>query len=440
MPKGVTPVVAMILLILLTVSIGGIFAVWSLNRGEKTMGTAGKGLEERTNQMTKSAVIDGINSNGQEIYLRNLGSSDITPDEVIIYVDDKLWPVNQLASDTIQPGRVGTIVFQNPIPSGKHEIKLGTSGFSDIITKTIKGVAWLSGFKYRTPITISSSNSLNDYQVLVTLDSSFSYSHTNSDGSDIRFTDEDKTSPLHYWIESWNYCGTSKIWVRVPTIPSGSKTIYIYYGNQTPVSSESNGDNTFLFFDDFDGTSLNSSKWTPYTAPSTYSVQNGYLQMWGNWGGCCDAHCIYNHINTLNTFDVPFVVESRFMVSGSVDLSSCCEVCYHTILNNRDVIGVSSSSDGFTFKIGSAYVTHSYNFPDKDNWHRVTETFTSSQLKIDTDYSNEYTYSGTVSSSGPIGLAGDTDLTNGYDRIDWILIRRYSSSEPITSVDVEESH
>ncbi len=138
MPKGITPVTAMILLILIVVAIGGAFAAWSMTQGQETMKTTEESVESRTEQMSKPATIDGINSNGQEIYLRNLGSSNITPDEVVVYVDDELWAIDQSASDTIQPGKLGTIVFQTRIPAGEHKIRLGTGNFADVIKKKIK--------------------------------------------------------------------------------------------------------------------------------------------------------------------------------------------------------------------------------------------------------------------------------------------------------------
>ncbi|MCD6398623.1 MAG: type IV pilin [Candidatus Aenigmarchaeota archaeon] len=139
MPKGITPIIAMILLILIVVVLGGAFAAWSLTIGQESMETAEESVQTQTEKMTKSASIDRINSNGEEIYLRNLGSSNITPNEVAVYVDDELWLIDQSASETIKPGKVGTIVFQTKIPRGEHKIKLGTGAFSDIITKTIKG-------------------------------------------------------------------------------------------------------------------------------------------------------------------------------------------------------------------------------------------------------------------------------------------------------------
>jgi len=94
---------------------------------------------------------------------------------------------------------------------------------------------WNESWQYRRGIVITNTNSetLTDYQVLVELNSAnFDFSKAKSDGSDIRFIDEDDVTELNYWIEEWDSANESaKIWVRVPHIPANStKTIYMYYG------------------------------------------------------------------------------------------------------------------------------------------------------------------------------------------------------------------
>jgi len=94
-------------------------------------------------------------------------------------------------------------------------------------------------------------NQLTNHQILIELTTSnFNYSGCEIDGSDIRFSGMSNNA-LDYWIEEWNYNGDSKIWVKVDTIPTGINTCgYIYYDN--PIAdSESNGNNTFLFFDNY---------------------------------------------------------------------------------------------------------------------------------------------------------------------------------------------
>jgi len=150
----------------------------------------------------------------------------------------------------------------------------------------------LNGWQYYRQITINNTqnpNNLIDYQILVTLDtqSLISQGKMKSDCGDIRFTDSDRTTLLNYWVESGT-CNSQNtfIWVKVPLIPGNSnKTIYLWYGNPNAISL-SNGDLVFEFFDDFDGNTLNTSKWTVNGYDGFwgvfYSVSNSMLTIWSD--------------------------------------------------------------------------------------------------------------------------------------------------------------
>ncbi|RLF14324.1 MAG: hypothetical protein DRJ97_06460 [Thermoprotei archaeon] len=101
-------------------------------------------------------------------------------------------------------------------------------------------LAWLAGWGYRKPVTITerSGYTLAQYQVKVVLTpDNFDYSKAKDDGGDLRFTDEDGLTLLSYWVERWSSGGESIVWVKVPAIPAGgSKTIYMYYGNPSATS------------------------------------------------------------------------------------------------------------------------------------------------------------------------------------------------------------
>jgi alpha-tubulin suppressor-like RCC1 family protein len=128
-----------------------------------------------------------------------------------------------------------------------------TTSTSTSTSTTSTTSIWMSDWKYRKPITIDNtrnSNTLSNYQVLVTLDTAslISAGKMRSDCGDIRFTDSDAQTQLSYWIESGCNSATTKIWVKVPSIPgSSTKTIYVYYGNPS-ATSQSNGYSTFLAF------------------------------------------------------------------------------------------------------------------------------------------------------------------------------------------------
>ena len=106
------------------------------------------------------------------------------------------------------------------------------------------------------------------------------YGNVNSDGSDIRFTDIYGTTLQDYWVESWNNTGTSSIWVEVRE--SGTSMIYMYYGNNNATSA-SNGDNTFEFFDDFGGGSVDTDKWQlDLDSGASASIVDGALRLYAS--------------------------------------------------------------------------------------------------------------------------------------------------------------
>jgi hypothetical protein len=143
-----------------------------------------------------------------------------------------------------------------------------------------------AGWDYKRPIQINNpGGTLNDYQVLVTLTTeNFTYdlNKMKPDGGDIRFSVADNVSPLPYWMEEWNWNGTSKFWVKVPTIGTGSTTpFHMYYGNPSAISA-SNGDATFDIFEDFD---KDDGEWTEYDPNNKIELDYTADQMleFNNW-------------------------------------------------------------------------------------------------------------------------------------------------------------
>jgi len=109
------------------------------------------------------------------------------------------------------------------------------------ITETANFIPWLTGWGYRRPVVVTSTNSLSNYQILVQVDTAslISAGKMRQDGGDIRFTDSDGRMLLSYWIESGLNTASTNIWVKVPSILAGSKTIYMYYGNPSATSQSS---------------------------------------------------------------------------------------------------------------------------------------------------------------------------------------------------------
>ncbi len=117
----------------------------------------------------------------------------------------------------------------------------------------------ISGWPYRKPVTITNSGAaLTDYQVKVDVPYD---PHMQEDFDDIRFADGNGNS-LSHWRESYTASTSAVFWVKVPSIPTGNSTIYMHYGDES-ASSTSDGEATFVFFDDFESGNLN--KWTVVT-------------------------------------------------------------------------------------------------------------------------------------------------------------------------------
>jgi len=148
-------------------------------------------------------------------------------------------------------------------------------------------MSWLTGWQYRKSHEIegSTAGAVTDYQVRITVHygggtDSDEHVYLNgkcrTDFGDIRFTDSDGVTELPYWMEEKVDGDYAIFWVKVPSIPASpeSVTIYIYYG-KSDAESESNGDATFLFFDDFIGTELDPTKWTEDSSLSGGVTETG---------------------------------------------------------------------------------------------------------------------------------------------------------------------
>ncbi len=93
-----------------------------------------------------------------------------------------------------------------------------------------------ANWQYRSAVTVPPvAEALSDYQVQIKLNvGNFDFAKSLSpDGNDIRVTDIDGISLIPFWIESWTTENAS-IWVKVPSIPTGGTTLYLYYGNASP--------------------------------------------------------------------------------------------------------------------------------------------------------------------------------------------------------------
>ena len=131
MSKGITPVIAIILLLLITISMVG-FAFVFFGR---VTSSSGAQIENATQQLVQQGsarfAIEGVNSN--KIYLRNLGTAPIQNTGLGIYNNNNL--VDYTLAAPIPPGSVGEVTMIPKSCKGymKGTIKVNAGSFTDSV-------------------------------------------------------------------------------------------------------------------------------------------------------------------------------------------------------------------------------------------------------------------------------------------------------------------
>jgi len=124
---------------------------------------------------------------------------------------------------------------------------------------------WNTSWQYYKVCNIGNAN--NNYQMKIVVgqgsgDGGDVHCENNcqDDFGDIRFVDIDNSTVLDFWMENYTSGVQATFWVETPSDVETDGKILLYYGTSESTETTSNGENTFLFFDDFPG-STNTGKW-----------------------------------------------------------------------------------------------------------------------------------------------------------------------------------
>jgi len=156
-------------------------------------------------------------------------------------------------------------------------------------------MTWLTGWTYRKSHVINYAAGAGTlYQKQVTVhygsgtdgdDDVYLNSHCRTDFQDVRFTDDDGSTLLDYWMEKKVDSDYAIFWIEVADdLSSSNATIYVYFG-KADATTTSNGTNTFpSLFDHFDGSAeppegwselqIGTLTWSDITENSSYKVYN----------------------------------------------------------------------------------------------------------------------------------------------------------------------
>lgn len=256
------------------------------------------------------------------------------------------------------------------------------------------------------------------------------------DFDDLIFTKSDGITTLDYWVESVVSGTSAVVWVEFNSIPASpsTATFYLYYNNGG-ASAASNGANTFIFFDHFDGT-FPGSLWTGDTTYGsvassilTYTSTSGekYIQGTVTQAQPCalrsraqfptrTANTAYNTLglrksdNSANFIDI--------IVSGTT-----------TTYNKRRAYATTGTEVGSTIGL-SAY--HIYDLL------YVVNSYTAKEDGVNLSGTNPITTK-VPTSAVDVNIYGNRSTANATIYLDWVLIRNYTANEPAwTSWGVEE--
>jgi len=300
-------------------------------------------------------------------------------------------------------------------------------------------MTWLAGWSYRKKHEIngSSAGAETNYQVKVVIhygsgtdsgENVYLNGECRTDFGDIRFTDDDGTTLLDYWMEEKVDSDYAVFWVEVPSIPSSpdTATIYIYYGKSDATYSGS-GKDTFLEFYDF--TTDESSDWTVYQGDWTWDTANGLLKLI-NTGG---------HLMGLKTsYGSGIAVRTKMRFTGATQTTNGfgqgimiqdVDNYYYPRLSFADELQ-------FRKKVaGSATTVASTSFTvDNDVWYIMeSRVISSSHITVVADSTTLDVTSGLESwTSGYPGVYAyiSTNDPSAEAHYDYFLIRKYIDPEP----------
>ena len=123
------------------------------------------------------------------------------------------------------------------------------------LSRSSTGVAWYSndwGFRSGIEVSNDTLGVLTNEDVLVELDTAalVTANKLQVDCDDLRFVDGDDNSLLSFWVEGGCNTASTNIWVRIPSLPAGGKTIYMYYGNPIAGGGSQTWSGEFTFLSD----------------------------------------------------------------------------------------------------------------------------------------------------------------------------------------------
>ena len=235
---------------------------------------------------------DGIDDHLERTYTVQSGSNIITVDE----------PPNTKVGSYIE--------YAVSLPVLEVETNINNGSLLKSRLEQSDGYCFSGYNSYSTPVEVESvtSDDQDSVTVLINLSSSNfkGWSYLSPDGSDIYVTTA-RGGPLYYWVEYINKTAKKAIiLVNVTNLPGYSrKTIYLHYGGTNPYISYRDPDKVYLFYDDFNYTSLSdmisSGDWQVVNNSAVMNVSNSNIYI--------ETGSDIYAVRTTSRFNEPFTID-----------------------------------------------------------------------------------------------------------------------------------
>lgn len=293
-------------------------------------------------------------------------------------------------------------------------------------------------FLYRVeiPVSASADGVQTNYQMKLTI---VKGTGSNSAGTiylnnhaanwpyDIEFRNVDG-DVLDYWREEYDATDMT-VWVECDSIAaSGETEFYLYYGD-SGVSDASDGDDTFLFYDHFEGSSYDTNKWKVGSSPPTVEVASSLLHLTGvddNWDafgaktasfgkGYCLAYRITTFTNLSSTYgiDTGWINAIYGIGSGTQNF----QIIRHKASVGRNYNTTSADVSFSNANTAGVFSLYRPSDTSKTSFRKNSESLVDNSNQVPTE--NLY----------PAFMVTADDAV-GHLYVDWVYVRKFADNEP----------
>ncbi len=258
-----------------------------------------------------------------------------------------------------------------------------------------------------------------------------------ADFDDLRFTEGFGDGFLPYWMQS-STPTTATYWVKVTQLPaSGGLRLRAYFDN--PIAhSASDGNEVFTFFDSFDNTALDTTKWDEVNTGSgttTVGTSQVTIASGGDWWlNSDDARYLVtkrgssfptNYVTECNVIQVGADAYNRFFGLRS---GSAANAMQFVLL--RDADG-SHITNVFRDTVGGAANWYGENTGVVNPGNNQIAKFVRVGNQVTSSYGGTNANTRTIGNWGLSYVAlTDTHTTGNPSIFDWVFVRQYAATDP----------